>query len=70
MSFDTQELPLELAALIPGQIRISWSIAGVSGHGHWFHHNDRALLQGWCDELNERYGAGTHWIEVCGGGEK
>ena len=63
MPFDSQTLPLEVSALIPGQIRIRWTIAGVSGHGHWWHPDDRSLLEVICKSQNEQYGSGTHVVE-------
>jgi len=69
MPLDSQTLPLHLAALIPGQVRICWTIAGVSGCGAWHHADDRGLLQGVCDEMNGEYGRGTHWIETGGDDE-
>lgn len=66
MPLDTSTLPLHMAALIPGQVRITWDIAGVSGSGRWFHESDRSLLEDWCSELNQKYGAGTHTVETCG----
>ena len=66
MPLDSQTLPLEMAALIPGQVRIAWKIAGATGQGPWFHADDRPMLQKWCDEYNSTYGAGTHRVETCG----
>lgn len=65
MPLDSQTIPLSLTALIPGQVRIRWGIAGVTGAGCWFHSNDRPLLQKWCDELNRKYGEETHFVETC-----
>ena len=43
---------------------IHWEINGVRGHGEPF---PLEYALAWIKDLNERYGAGTHWIEVCDG---
>jgi hypothetical protein len=43
-------------------IRIEWEIGMVSGHGKWYNEDQRVMLQGFAEEANGRYGAGTHWI--------
>jgi hypothetical protein len=69
---DTKQktLPESLTALVQGQIRISWRICGATGSGHWWHFDDRSLLADTIAPLNLRYGAGSHWIEVCGDSTK
>jgi len=44
-------------------IRISWTIDNASGHGDWFSNDNQECLQAWVDEMNRKYGRGTHKIE-------
>ena len=43
---------------------VHWEINGVRGHGKPF---PLEYALAWIKDLNERYGAGTHWLEYCDG---
>lgn len=46
------------------QIRIKWEINQKTGHGSWHDISAKETLIQWVNEMNARYGEGTHWIEV------
>ena len=45
------------------EISIHWKLDGVSGNGLWHPENFREEFQRNVDELCEKFGIGTHWIE-------
>lgn len=45
------------------RIRIVWKINQTEGKGLSFPPEQRKLLESWCDSYNEKWGAGTHWVE-------
>lgn len=44
------------------KVRVDWKIGNASGHGSWFDITSIDQLQNAVDELNKKYGKGTHWL--------
>jgi hypothetical protein len=42
---------------------IHWMINGVTGHGSPV---DAHCAADWVEYMNDKYGAGSHWLEWCG----
>ena len=45
------------------EIRIAWKIGQASGHGEWFHTDNRESYLRVIENDCKEYGAGTHWLE-------
>ena len=60
----TTESPTTATALLDGarMVRLEWRMGGESGHGDWFHVDDRPMLEAHVIAHNRTYGPGTHWI--------
>lgn len=43
---------------------IHWKLNEVTGHGQPIAVD---TAQAWVEEMNNKYGAGTHWLEYCDG---
>lgn len=46
------------------KIRIAWTIGPIKGNGLWLPNTEWEALEEVVADMNVRYGAGTHWIEV------
>tara|TARA_B100000424_G_scaffold244695_1_gene215183 strand:- start:347 stop:508 length:162 start_codon:yes stop_codon:yes gene_type:complete len=42
---------------------IHWEIDGKTGHGSAIPYETAVA---WVEEMNEKYGEGTHWVVFCG----
>ena len=45
------------------RIRIAWEINGAKGNGEWQDESKSDTMWALIDELDSRYGDGTHWME-------
>lgn len=43
--------------------RLEWHISGRTGHGDWFHVDDKSMLEAHAVNGNRDYGAGTHLVK-------
>jgi hypothetical protein len=44
----------------PRHARVAWRLYGRTGHGSWL---DPETVRAAVESMNQKYGAGTHWLE-------